>query len=1585
MPDKDTLARVFIARVGDLDPGPGSTHESLEALRFALADSLGREPGLEDAPEVGEHQLAAAMKYFDPERAKQTLRMLGVRGRFTLERVSAVERLTGRSEPAVFGMRRTRGLGPFLDATGHEVWFNFYGSAAARSVYVPGLARPVLVMTSARLPNIVLDNYGILLDPGTVWVLAQTLDSSAPADGYVGFAVDGGSVELPMVPSIADDRLTLAASGRIDIALTLTAPAALPAGTVCAHGSVDPPEQITLTLFATPRFSGMEGNLVLKDTTIEMHAGQTVAYDSEWAVLAFKSLPDPARLNLASIAHPIAGFSGDVDITGAAWAVPVTRPADAGALGAADPAAAGWLLHLASGGGAEWPDSGAEPIPIDAVSMLVSAGRLVVRSTTPAPASRVTHEFGLWRLAESGQPLPVTVRTEMPLQLSFVCDTQLGQFLSLSARASIALDRPVSALGNPPEKLDVPVHLAFSQNEGLRRVALLLRGPQAGQSSPPWPLVLENGFFHVSSPKFTMLTGTLRDGGELADGRVSIHLDVHGFLPTLPDPYVTNVHPHGDFGRGHASGALVATIEWSANEDPRLTFRGSPGTGWISRIKSSPREARPVGSAEQSNRWEATERATALSRGERARDAIRERVAEEARVKDAENLELLNRHAVEADITFGEGIRLLDVSTHRHQVGVQLRGRGEHVSADTSALTVTGMQVKTPLAGVQVIMLPQVQWEPVTTLDPDQDLDKFGYFPTPLASADDGGATLVGSRSVELAPVIPDLALDSLLGTFDAGEPVGIATTFPFGIKAVLALRPGPIGDRLTLNEASYPRQMPLRNALQLSALASGGVGDPWESPSFAGAVVQLLNGVDLVSGLPEGISVLGSPKDSPGSVETMFNNEFAAARPRVPVTRFDLSGYGGSMFSDWMNPYAMFAEASKVQFSVLVGRTALEIVKFNSVLYPWGIRVTRMVTVERRKNAGVIRRDTGWEAESDGLFDFRYKDKATMTMQQSPYAVHPGIFRGLFAVRNIRPAPDAAPITWFISSTGATAEVLAYHFDCDVALDDGTTEIRTPAQGMTGFLHIRPVGDPLTPVDLAGLFAQQSAIGGPVDTDIAVGVSGLRVRALRVEVDAAGTGVPELVAAVRCSPRFAPNGAWSVIRQPGPAGSGSKDAETVLDGAPLIREGGIRYLPGTVVAAGQMLRPAAAGPYRFADAGDLFAGAFPKRDYGFLQTVATHAFLFRRPRIAAGETIITSDLTPLFADIYARGTSESLFPPTENAIELRDRPYVLAVNPATGRFRLDPTVSLPAPRADLALGDGVEQTMRLVYANTHLSLTITEDGWAMDMPALVTWNGFPDLPELIGVRSRLSGSSSGRSMISEIDSLVTDFVETVLSFIPGMKPRQRPPDIELAATNLAGADKFEARFFYEPELGPIKKFLEFKAFGSFISGREDPQVPVGPPVSYFGVEIGFEVEGRVPWPPPPLVLVLALEFEVGAKVVETGFQKKTKVFIEIKLYAGFGLTLEIPKVYELVGYVGGGLVIERDKAGWHFGGMGIVKAELKILEYVEISFAGEFVGIGRREADHTVMEFTGVIEVNVSYCFLELEASWDLKFEKSL
>ena len=141
----------------------------------------------------------------------------------------------------------------------------------------------------------------------------------------------------------------------------------------------------------------------------------------------------------------------------------------------------------------------------------------------------------------------------------------------------------------------------------------------------------------------------------------------------------------------------------------------------------------------------------------------------------------------------------------------------------------------------------------------------------------------------------------------------------------------------------------------------------------FRGFTLQINNVLDL-NGQKTDATTLGE------DVSVIFNGEFFEPPTNlddqrgVPLTRIDLSGYGASTYSNWINKEAQFASTSQARFDVLVGRTAHEVIQVKSIVYPWGIRVVRTITLFRVGSGYVYRFDTGWKAESDGKFDFRFK-----------------------------------------------------------------------------------------------------------------------------------------------------------------------------------------------------------------------------------------------------------------------------------------------------------------------------------------------------------------------------------------------------------------------------------------------------------------------------------------------------------------------------------------------------------------------------------------------------------------------------------
>ena len=72
----------------------------------------------------------------------------------------------------------------------------------------------------------------------------------------------------------------------------------------------------------------------------------------------------------------------------------------------------------------------------------------------------------------------------------------------------------------------------------------------------------------------------------------------------------------------------------------------------------------------------------------------------------------------------------------------------------------------------------------------------------------------------------------------------------------------------------------------------------------------------------------------------------------KVPLRRIDFSGFGASIFSNWLNKYANAGSVSQVKFNILIGRVAHEVVQIKSVIIPWFVPVVRTIIIERKNHA---------------------------------------------------------------------------------------------------------------------------------------------------------------------------------------------------------------------------------------------------------------------------------------------------------------------------------------------------------------------------------------------------------------------------------------------------------------------------------------------------------------------------------------------------------------------------------------------------------------------------------------------------------
>ncbi|MFY1698124.1 hypothetical protein [Solwaraspora sp. WMMA2101] len=1500
--------------------------------------------------------------------------------------------LAGSFVDSLTGLAPARRVGPLRTPGGVDVWYEAFVAARRLQVREAGATAPAFVVTQARPPVVGRTGTVVEIEAGTVWIRGD-LFGGLPAGAYAGLRVTGGTLTLGTATvhgDVIEVPAPLSAVLRLD-------PAPDPPPTGAADGCRGAEAGTALPASVTFRFRAGAVEIVgdpgaakawRQEFRFGPATGRTTFVERLWTlVLGYVVEPttvDGTPIGADPAGDPLIGVTGTGTVRDAGLGLPVVAATDPAILGEASTAAT-WLLQV-TGLAARWyaPDLREHPLG-DAWIVIAASGATVLADPVAPLAPPVAHDIQLWAIAGGGgHRLPWRQRYAAPFWLFYRCDAVDGEYLMVTGHSEVALDRPVTTAGQPvPTLTDAGTLLLHRHGGG---TTALLGAAIPANARRHHQFALRNVLLWTTVPAFVYVRGALAgpagpsaDGPLLIDtGSAQLAFGLHGWAPTLPDPYVSNgalTAPR--IGREPPPAALVCRIDWTTPDDVTVAFDGplgpavavtgrpaSPGTPQPPPKSSGPDigpsqvEQGSVGLDKSTGaQWDAARRLELELRGQRIQAAAR---------SDATSTSMVDGYLAEV-VGRVPNLLLLDVSTNQDLLGV---GLGVGPNHPDTHYTVAGLASQAEVGALRVTALPQVQWEPVRTLDTDQDIMTLGWFPTPLASATDGGATSLGARSQRLVPVVPADAVDGTLDAFGDGTPVGVRTTFPFGLIAAVLVQPHGSGPRpADLLGLTRPEFGDARGGIQITARAEGGRPDGGGvSATFAGRMRQLINGVDLPSGAPLGLSVLGATADPGGSVETVFNTDMATD-PRVPVTRIDLSGYGGSNFSDWNNPFAAFAEAAKVQFRVMIGRTALEVVKVNSVLHPWGIRVTRSVTVERRPGGGVIRRDSGWQPFTPGLFDYRYRDAGAVTV--APYTFDAGVFRGLFGVRNIRPAPGA-------EFGHGGARLVPYHFDADLALDGAATT--TPALGVLGWLQVAPSGVPAGPDALRALIEAQGPVGGPVDTVVDVGGSGLPMRAQRIEVGLADdAGTPVFVATLRGTPQLPTTGSWSMAVRPvatAPPGGGEATGVADTRGTPLIRRYPVAY-PADETPIGVPPLAGTPGEYRFADAADLLRPTDPATEYAFVQSTPTHAFLFPRPVVPApGVPRIESRHRPALADILARSTSKGAFPPPPNTLETAPGTLHLDVGPA-GTLAFSNPLTFTNPPTALQLAGTPGHGSALRYDGATLRLEVTGDRWSADFTGLRIWTDVAGLAELTGSELHIVGGTDQRPQVAQLRSLLLAEIEQILQYLPFVADRGVQGPIDLAAANAKHELKFETKLKVDlPDtIVPLGDYFKLSLAVALSAG-----VSLTDGKAKGAASLGIGLEGKI----PVLSVGVAKVFIIVSGSITFSIAlvsgTVTSEKLELVAFAGVGVQGQIGpfKAYAFLG-IGFVLVYDAIAGQTKYGGLVALEAGVD-LKVVKVKIRAELKGLVYDDAGTTKCDYSGSVKIQVDlFLIISISASYQV------
>ncbi|MGE5140873.1 MAG: hypothetical protein ACM3JD_15515, partial [Rudaea sp.] len=836
-----------------------------------------------------------------------------------------------------------------------------------------------------------------------------------------------------------------------------------------------------------------------------------------------------------------------------------------------------------------------------------------------------------------------------------------AELLYLTGLVKGNFDRPVTVVGNRVFVQSRAALIVFIESAVFRGLFV-----EAELQPPPPPtnayaFALENGVLRTT-PAVSLLLVAAYDGGQSKQGGVALGFGLEYLLPTLPDPYAANIDvPYQRLRDTGSVGTLTSIVTWSPGNPPALTYTLPPNATALTRVLA-PAAGRAA--SEQS---------------------------------PAAMTTLASRT--------GGPLVLLDLSTNVDQFGVAWTSSRDVAPGGT--FSVESLYLASPSDSVYVLTVPAVQWEPVFT-EPAPDPSFPAGFPSPMTYADSGGPTAITVQSVQLVRVAPAPALDNLVANFqgETPSPAQAWLTLPFGIRAYSVwFKPGidrPQGANVDYNRPKFSAES-VEGGYQISVRAIDPASP--DSPSLQGWTTQLRNG--LYSGVPANKSILGD------QVDTIFNGYLgpypSGLRPQVPVTRFDLSGYGESLFSNWLNNTDDPVAVSQARFDVLIGRTSYEVIQVRSILYPYGVRVVRTITIDRKNSAVVVRHDSGWQAVSDGEYNF----------PGVGLTVHPGVVQRISSVTNIRDTEQ------FLDVSGG-AQVAGVWFDGDLTIDGvvkGASPAGVPARDQVGYVQLTPASSGcLLPAQYEQLINTAGPLGGNIDCVLGVGGGGQLVKLGRVGVGVTqGMGGPEFVMTAWGSPQFPQGGQWSFLKQTG-AGTAPQVVESDL-GVPLIRAGAA---PNP---------PALNSPYRFADPADLATPDTPASDFGIVHATGTQRTFFPRPKIeASAPNAITSTVAPVLADPYSLATAVGYFPRTDSAIPFPDADYSLAISGGSYKLQMpSPTFPVTVGQRTIAEAAGVHSYAD--YTGSTVELVI-------DTSAPVPWSF-----NLKQVASAMSSGSMGEVM----------------------------------------------------------------------------------------------------------------------------------------------------------------------------------------------------------------------------------------------
>lgn len=1237
------------------------------------------------------------------------------------------------------GAKVDKTIGPITQVDGREVLIDLYRVIRLVGLYQQNNPLPVLLFqaTFQSLQPIVSGQSVSVakeynLAKGSIWIRADLFTAQAPSTRYAGLKVSGGKIQLSQNPVLQGEKLVLGAQTGVQVSLNLSPSERNQGSPSKKYGKdgadiqADTPDRLEFS------FSGTSKAQIntLSDSRLRMY-GQKFSfsrknaaptYSGQLSRLLFPLISDQNQLAPQKQKSPLITLNESTSLKNASWAIPcaeldVNQPLEAAGSG-------GFLLEGNSGIKLEWKGLQGKRVTLGAPLFLAENDRIGI-TDLQSVGEGAYQEFEHWHSEEKDHPTKLRVSISKHSSILYNSLGEGVELLVTRVNGVHEIDRPVTVSGLPVAVKTKESMLALAAAED-KHLLYFIDDNILWDNKLPFDkvprfrniaLALENALFSLTPVNGSMIFGQCsEDWSQITRSQTLLVFGLLSYLPTLPDPYLANLTvlqrmamQSGSRGQAGIISWLVCQISQIPGEKDRdkvkVAFHFGPNTN-----QSTQNDGGGMAVANPFTRSAAMTDLQIADINVPQSSLVGEKLKElEKSVQTP-----LPDFQTQANYHLGkyqaEYFSLLDVSSHANQLGVSLgpvipmrrvetgriRETGERQARvepnSNQFFGVEGMQVVVQGAAARLYMLPQVAWEPVINLTPPGENVKGDPHQGLNLYPNDGGPTRLVNYHQGKVPLIPrDLVKYTLDKYLADKSPIDAVFTLPFGLKAKAELTHTESREsappELNLIQPKFPND--LQGGLQIRLVAKDYGKDATDTegpddPMFKGFTVQLAN--IIPQDVTNPVSTLGR------SVTRIFNLEFftnpsttTELKDRgVPLSYIDFSGYGASTFSNWLSPRAAIAETSQARFDILIGRTAHEVIQVKSILYPWGIRVVRTITLFRTASGKVFRTDSGWQAESDGLFDFTYKylDKSIVvdydenndpiykTVTITPYELHTGPIRGLFNITNIQEDGSVAEYNepaaiqiypnhyyvdtfgeWVENKTGLTikydAILTPVWFDADVELDhlvQGHKNGRTPSKKILGYVQISPQGVTIPKEDFKKLLQSQGGqIGGDIDCVMDLNKSGQLMRITRFDISPSvnqtnNSNDPIFVAAARGNVLLPKDGSWAMVQHE--TGTGEVTPLDPYVPIPIIREG--VWQPKNKlepsILTGKLLRIAHPMEILRNPVADTI-------NFGFLQSTATQKTLFLTPSFQYDVLKLLSKTPPAYADAYRLMNSNSIFP----------------------------------------------------------------------------------------------------------------------------------------------------------------------------------------------------------------------------------------------------------------------------------------------------------------------------------------------------